>query len=283
MSSITPSRRGLLAASAWSVPAVVVASSAPAFATTTSVPAACVEADYLYNWVGSTWTYTSNNSKVVAGSGAGVGFGYASVVSTLPQGARHDPVKVTLTNNFSGNTVGLVNDAGKNMVVPAHVVGGLDHRGLELYQGISTSVARKKPEDRPKDHQIIEVTFDRAVSGLSFTITDIDFNTNQYADRVELSGSYTAKRAQEGKTHTVSGAGTPNDPWRGQAGGNIDHVTDGRGNVTVTFKEPVRSFTLKFWSAEGGRTTVWGQDNYVNSRGAQAIFLSNFSFRASTC
>lgn len=285
MSSFTPSRRGLLAASAWSVPAVVVATSAPAFATSNKArPATCVEADYLYNWVGSTWTYASTTTGVVPGTGAGVGFGYADVVSALAQGTRQERVKVTVTNDFTGNTQGLVNNAGKNMVVPEHEVGGLGHRGLELYQGNSSGKAQSNPDRRRTDSQIIQVSFDRPVSDLTFTIADIDYNSYQYADRVELSSAsaYTAVRALKDGRRTVDGSGTSSSPWSGNAGGNIDHIKDGRGNVVVTFKGPVTSFTLRFWNADAGRTS-WGRDHDLDAQGAQAIFLSNFNFKASTC
>lgn len=277
MSSPTPSRRALLTASAWTVPAVVLATSAPAFATSGDAPLRCEDASYFYNWAGSGWTYQSTQA-VTAGTRAGVGFGYAGVVNAPAPGVSSDPVKVTVANSFSGSMVGLVNSSGKNMVVPTHHVGGLETRGLELYQGISTGKARSVGAERRLDSQTLKVTFDRPVSNVSFSITDIDFTVGQYSDRVEIAVPvpYTAVPTSKA---TVLGAGTQSSPWRGAySGGNVDHVTDSRGNVAVTFNGTVSEFTLRFWNADGG-----SQSQALTAKGAQAIFLSNFTFRASTC
>ena len=277
MSIATPSRRGLLTASAWAVPSVVLASATPAFATSTSGPGTvkkCVNVSYLYNWSQSSWAYQGTGTAT-AGTAGGVGIGYASLVRTAPVGVTQDRLKVTVQNSFSGNATGLVNTNGKNMVVPTHNVGGLGTRGLEMYQGIKTGTARATAAERSLDAQTIVVTFDRPVTGLTFSITDIDSNNNQFADRVELSGNFTTSS----KGANITGSGTSALPWASSTSGNIDHVSDNKGNVKVAFNGSVTSFVLKFWNADNGD----GSSRTLTGNGAQAIFLSNFNFTASTC
>lgn len=275
MSYATPSRRGLLTASAWAVPSIVVAAAAPSFAASSDLPSSkvCIDTNYALNWAGAAWSYSSTSGSGVAGTSNGVGVAKAVQTRTLP-GHTYDPVAITVANTFSGNAVGLVNNNGKNMVVPNHLVGGLGQRGLEMYQGISGSQAKSSSERR-QDSQTVAVTFDRPVRNLAFTITDIDFTTGQYADRVELLGPFTAV-----KPSTVTGSGTQASPWQGNASsGNVDHVTSGQGNVKVTFAGPVTAFALRFWNADGGSSGK----RYLNAQGAQAIFLSNFTFNANSC
>lgn len=272
--SATPSRRHVLKAGAWAAPAVVLASAAPAYATSNGgavLPApaplrVCKDVPHQLIWSTAAMRGAGSTRTAVARSSAPV-----------PAGTSVTEVAVTLKSTFVGNMSGLNNRNGKNMTVTGHEVGNLGTVGLELYQGISTSRARAEATDRHLDAQVLEVVFDRPVSGLSFTITDIDGAVDQFADRVSVSGAtYTETHAR-----TVSGSGSTDDPWTGPAS-NVSHQTSAEGNVKVTFTQTVTAFSLRFWNAEDGRWWL-GTNNVLKQNGAQAIFLSNLSFYASTC
>ena len=59
------------------------------------------------------------------------------------------------------------------------------------------------------NRQTVTITFSRPVTGLAFTITDIDSSGGNWWDRIELSGARTATPASE-----VDGTGVFSDPWR---------------------------------------------------------------------
>lgn len=273
--SVSTSRRSLLRAGAWAAPAVVIASASPAYATSGAIsrpnpapaPArVCANVLHMLTWSTAGMSGTGSVRTAVARPSAPV-----------PAGTSVTDVNVTLRSTFFGNMGALVNNNGKNMTVTSHQVGGLGTVGLELYQGITTGRARAKAADRHLDAQTLEVVFDRPVNGLSFTVTDIDGQAGQFSDRVTVTGAtYT-----ESHGSTVSGNGTAADPWRGPAS-NVSHETSGQGNVKVTFTQPVTAFSLRFWNADAG-TSGWLSQNVLSNNGAQAIFLSNLQFTASTC
>lgn len=263
----TPSRRHLLKAGAWAAPAVVLASAAPAYATSTRPTRACSNVLHLLNWSTASMSGTAT-----------IRTAWARPSAPVPVGSTVEDVRVTLTSAVAGNMVRLNNRGGQNMTVTSHQVGGLGTVGLELYQGISTGRARSDASQRNKDVQSLSVVFDREVTGLSFTITDIDSGAGQFADRVAIEGAaYTATRFGD-----VNGDGTAARAWSGSTT-NVDHKTSGDGNVKVTFTQPLTAFSLRFWNASSGSTTWYGAQNVLANNGAQAIFLSNLSFTASTC
>lgn len=273
--SVTPSRRHVLKAGAWSVPAVVLASAAPAYATSQAsgampMPAPapapmpkCVNHPHLLTW----------STAALAGSG-GPRTAVARAIAPVPSGSKVEDVRVTLVSAFEGSMRALSGTSGTNMTVSKDRVGGLGAPGLMLYQENSSSRARTRAGDRHLDAQVLQVVFDRQVSNLSFTVTDIDSTAGQFADRVSITGGTFAATPARG----VSGSGTAAAPWVGPSG-NVE-PGQGQGNVKVTFTQPVSAFTLRFWNAEAG--AVWWF-NQLRQKGAQGIFLSDFSFAANTC
>lgn len=271
--SAIPSRRHVLKAGAWAVPAVVVASAAPAYAgsdTGEPDPAQarqCSSLPHVLAWSAAALGGTGNTRTAVARASAPV-----------PSGVTVEDVRVTLVSQFHGDMRGLNNRDGKNMVVTDHQVGGLGTTGLELYQANSTGQARSREADRFLDAQTLQVQFDRAVSNLSFTITDIDANPGQFGDRVSITGP----EYRVTKPTSVTGTGRDTSPWSGPAQ-NISHKTDRAGSVTVTFTQPVQAFSLRFWNASAGINYWYKARVLTPANGAQAIFLSNMTFTASTC
>jgi len=113
-------------------------------------------------------------------------------------------------------------------------------------------------------------TFSRAVRDLSFTFLDVDITTNAWEDQIELHG-----QAIDGSElpHTlipVAGANAVRaGDWAEGNGGNSD-PTDTTGNVGVTFRGDVASFTISY--TQGNNPT--DENNYM------FIGISDFSLCA---
>lgn len=247
MSVPAPSRRGLLAATAWSVPTVLVASAAPAFATSGPV---CETALHRVSWVRS---------------------GYPRPVSTMTAvGTPVTAAAVAVT--FQSRLVGLdpftdTGDDTANMTVSPYDVGGTPGPGLTLQQQLPPFIYRAGSAR----YQEVLFQFTRPVKGLSFTITDIDGNSGQYRDMVEVSPAPAAV-SHDG----TQGAGTSASPLMSLRNANVDVEARG-GNATVSFAadQEIVAFRLRFWNGETSRR--------ISGRGRQAVFVTDMTFTTSTC
>ncbi len=233
-------RRTVTRGAAWTVPLVVVSVAAPAFAAS---PSPCTSpASFRLDW--GTTPYTKNTTTNV---------GTATVSTT--GGAL--PVVVTLTSVITGT----VNRHTENLTwqsSPSNLGGlGAAERGLALsHTDISSGRGNR---------QTVTIEFSRAVTGLSFTMVDIDSDnragSNDFWDQVELSGTRNAVTA----TH-VTGAGTLASPWHYDDNDTSLGDTSTQGIVTVTYPGAVSTITLDYWSSARG--------------GNQWILLSDFTFKA---
>jgi hypothetical protein len=229
------SRRAVTAGAAWVTPLIVVGVAAPAFA------ASCVGA-FRLNWG------TTAYSPVKPATGPHVG-----TATVTPTSGTAAPVVVTFSSTVN-NTV--TRDAANLTVPPDTNIGnlGAGERGLSISHASPITAGTT-------NRQIVTIGFSRAVVGLSFTITDIDSSSGNWYDRVELTGVRTATPA----THVI-GAGTAASPWQYDDNNTNVGITNGNGNVLVTYPAAVTSIQLDYWS------TV--------SNGNQRIFLGDFTFTA---
>ncbi|HSF34939.1 MAG TPA: hypothetical protein VLA70_02440 [Nocardioides sp.] len=236
--SHVPSRRTVLRAAAWTAPAVSVAVAVPAYAACS--PTSAAPASYTLRWGAGTYTRSSaaSGSAVVPGSVVGA-----------------EPVNVTITSSVSSTKV---RRTAQNLAGSA--------QGLELHHASAITAGREH-------RQVVTFSFSREVTGLSFTIKDIDSDKDGWWDRVELSGSRQATpRLRNGKDKGpyVVGSGVQGDPWHYYDGDTVlDNAGDTRGQVDVRYTEPVSVIALTYWSSVGGSN--------------QRIWLSDFSFTASSC
>jgi subtilisin-like proprotein convertase family protein len=94
----------------------------------------------------------------------------------------------------------------------------------------------------------IEITLPRAFSGVQFTIFDVDFFANQFADRVEVfgrrGGTIILPVLTNGNVNQVTGNVAFGD------GQSAD--TEPAGNVVVTFTDPVETIVIRY----GNHTTA---------------------------
>ncbi|KRE97329.1 hypothetical protein ASG76_00945 [Nocardioides sp. Soil774] len=148
--------------------------------------------------------------------------------------------------------------------------------GLNLGPGLNLSHAAPVTSGIA-NRQTLTISFDRAVTGLSFWLTDIDSTLNgsgtkrdPYAgwwDRVALSGTYTQSRDA-----LVLGSGTTADPWYfDDPNTNVGNESGG-ARVKVTYPGTIAAgdtITLQYWTTQ--------------SDGNQRIFLSDLSWTARGC
>lgn len=253
---LRPTRRSLVRGAAWSVPVVAVAAAAPAFAASP-----CSDTyDYALDWGNTAKTTYSAPTATTGNSRVG------SASALAPVGSGASAVGVTFTSTYvptGQNTVD--RRATDNLTVPAVTgIGGL----VPAQQGLLISHASTSTT-RDGFRQMVAIRFDRAVTALSFTITDIDSQTESWWDRIELTGSRTATF----NNTIIEGAGIQGNSWRTVNGNNSIATNSPDGNVTVTYgslaADAITDITLTFWS------TVSGQN--------QLVRLSDFSFKAKGC
>ncbi len=115
----------------------------------------------------------------------------------------------------------------------------------------------------------IQMQLSTAVQNLSFTLLDVDYGTNQFADKITVKGYYQNKEVTLKKTNIVTtsfnevaGAGI----IRGK---QVSDNASSEGNVVVTFTEPVDRIVLEYYNDAPGT---------VNN-GLQGVGISNFSWR----
>ena len=244
-------RRTVLAAAAWSVPAVSVVAAAPAYAATVGCP------------VGG-YTYTLNWATLRPTATAITGGFQVSVVPTNGTAAQKaaNTIILKVTNSFEGGATAYTG----NMALSSGNIGGTGAKGLGFLQNTPTNtVAANRRNYRQ------EITFDfgaSPITDLSFKITDIDSLDGDFIDQVEISPTMTG--APQHSTGTrVTGSGTTASPWHSTNPNSDQDNEDGtRGNITVT-SSSVSSFVLTYWNSQ----TSFRVDN------SQAIYLTNFTFK----
>lgn len=247
MTSNTPAsgasltRRTVMRGAAWTVPVVAAATTVPAYA------ASCTSYQYRLNWGVTTY------NKINADSGK----------ATVPGAPGSVPVVVTFGSQMSGTmlreTDNLTVDTGTTDI------GNLGNSEV----GLLLSHANPIPSGRD-NRQTLTIGFDRDVTGLSFTITDIDSLGSSWYDQVEASGTrtFTVTPRNLGGTYVI-GDGTNGNPWR-YRDDNTQLANSGtsRGNVTLTYSGTVRSITLDYWSSvASSNQKVWISDLTFSARG----------------
>ncbi len=176
------------------------------------------------------------------------------------------PVVVTLGSQMSGTML----RATDNLTVDTGTtnIGNLGAGEV----GLLLSHANPIPSGRD-NRQTLTIGFDRDVTGLSFTVTDIDSSGSNWYDQLEASGTrtftVTARPNNQGGGTYVVGDGTNGNAWRFVDGTTtLGNTGSNRGNVTMTYAGTVRSITLDYWSSVGGSNQkVWISDLAFSARG----------------
>ncbi|QTD57076.1 DUF11 domain-containing protein [Parasphingorhabdus cellanae] len=166
----------------------------------------------LFDWnaAGVTWTSgTLNNSYTVANIGT-INFALSNTGGTYDDGSPEDN---------SNNT------------------GGLAATEQSLYQNLQF--------DNRAQVATTVLTLPTAVPSLQFTVFDIDFAANDFADKLTVTGSFNGATVMPTLTNGVVNYVVGNVAV-GDGGSNSDSAN---GNVVVTFSSPVDTITIEYGNA----------------------------------
>lgn len=224
-------RRTLVAGAAWSAPAILLATAAPAAAA--SVPP-CRPVTLVTDWTSSSWVRTSAST------------GTYTWVNPLGNGSI--PVlTLTITASVVGSS--FTSLASGNLTGTAGPTGGFSQPGLNL----SINLTKKTTTTTDTGADFL-FSFSQPVTGLTTTITDIDGgylggnSSNSGAERVRLS-SPSAITGTITDSAYLTGTGTSTDAWRRRPNStpNVNNLlnTSSAGNVALT-SAALSSFTLGF-------------------------------------
>lgn len=247
LTAVRPTRRTVTRAAAWSVPVIAVAATAPAYAASCASVRVAQSHITGYDRVSSVeWTAT---------------YDFDGASGPLPAN-----VMTARASYDSGMAVRNDNNGGANDNFSiAGSVGGLGTNGLVMAQRAST----KKPSTAFGHYTF---GFSKPVTGLSFTLTDIDSATGDFWDSVWLTPGFTASAKASG----LRGVGTAADPFK-QSNGNtsVNNSSGGAGNITITYPATISSFTLNYSNAATGFDSDLDPD--------QVVTIANLSFNFQPC
>lgn len=224
-------RRTLVAGAAWSTPAILLATAAPAAAAS---PAPCTPVTLVTDWTSSSWVRTSATT------------GTYTWVNPLGNGSI--PVlTLTVTATVVGSS--FTSLAPANLTGTAGPTGGLNQPGLDLSLDLTRQTSNTT--DTGADYLF---SFSQAVTNFSTTIADIDGayfggnSSNSGAERVRLS-SPSSITGTISDPQYVTGTGTSTDPWRRRPNSTPNQVglpnTSSDGNVDLS-SPALSSFTLGY-------------------------------------
>ncbi|WP_188778026.1 hypothetical protein [Marmoricola endophyticus] len=195
-------------------------------ATATAAPAMAASCSTQY---AGTLDWASNYTRSSATSGT----------ASVPVGAAGN-VGVTLSSTFTGYTAYTQTPPNLSSYSP---VGGTGAAGLSLVQTANSASVT----NNSANNQTLTMTFNRPVYSLSFLITDLDYNANQYRDGMAVT-STAAYTTTVPSGSTVVGAGTTASPFQSSASAAYDNNTGTAGNIRLTFAGPVNSVQFIYWN-----------------------------------
>ena len=195
----------------------------------------CSAGSVVFDWDTQAWTAgATNNSYTLTGIGT-VGFNI-----TNPSG--------TFLNNA---TYGGQSPAKQNAVT-----GGLGTPQQSLEQLVDLTSQNATANTT--------ISLGSAVNGAQFTIFDVDFNANQFADKVTVTGSLGGVPVTPTLTNGSANFVIGNSAY----GDAVSSDTQANGNVVVTFNSPVDTITI-----------AYGNHSYAPvDPGQQGIALHDFTF-----
>ena len=248
------SRRALTKGIAWSVPTVVASVAAPAYA------ASCNPVSTTTPWTSANYVRTNETAgtyTVPDPDGTGPGTGMTVTVSS-----------VFGSNTQAGNQTS--KQAGKpnnNLRASTGTRGGMTGT-LVLHQSPKSDAAKTNTATEANS-QTVTFTFSKPVTGLSFTIADIDSAENDFIDRVTVSGAVVSTATNSSYVQTSGGTAT-------SIGMNtrIDEASNA-GNVKFTVSGTVTSITITYYNTTAAYSS--------SIDGDQGVYISPLAFTYNPC
>jgi uncharacterized repeat protein (TIGR01451 family) len=163
-------------------------------------------------------------------------------------------IKYTLSN--PGAWLNLAAYGGQAPVRQATITGGFAGQN-SLFMGVDLA--------NTSQSATAVIKLDTAIPAAQFRIFDVDFNAGQYADRVTVTGTFNGVAVAppiltSGESNFVIGNSAYGD------GNSLD--TEAKGNIVVTFQNPVDTITINY----GNHSTA------PANPGQQAITLHDLTF-----
>ncbi|HMR48674.1 MAG TPA: hypothetical protein PKE40_05485 [Arachnia sp.] len=268
-------RRSATTAALWSVPVIAATTQVPHAAATEST---CEDSQIQFGW--STATMVEQNRFT---DPALQNQPFTNTVAFLPESSLPGaddlpPVMLTIDHVFHGNAYGV--SSGGNEY--ATIDGSATPNGVALAPGIYDISQRLEPwVDTPptaNDWSDWTFTFGAPVSGLSFTIADVDralasSGDQQFIDGVAIHSADAPLTFSFGTDADFVGDGSIADPFRvnpSATTGNLDY-DDPRTHINVHASGSITTFTIRYFNLAPNVVSGWGIS-------AQGVYLASFSF-----
>ncbi|GEM_PF-335761 len=145
---------------------------------------------------------------------------------------------------------------GQSPTLQSDVTGGLSPAQQSLIQLVNLA--------NRTDVVTTTITLPRAMAGAQFTVFDVDWGSNQFADRITVSGRLNGVAVLPVLTNGVANYVIGNTAYGDASSGN----TSNNGNVVVTFATPVDTIVIEY-----GNHSLAPSDP-----GQQAISLHDITF-----
>ncbi|WOE74994.1 proprotein convertase P-domain-containing protein [Alterisphingorhabdus coralli] len=190
----------------------------------TPPPLICPAGTSRFSWAGRTWSAGSlNNSYALAGFGT---------------------INFAITND--GTFLNNATFGGQSPTLQSIVHGGSPGQ-IQLLQLTDMNNA--------SDEVVTTITLPTAVDGAQFTMADVDYNANQFADRITVTGQYQGATVNPTLTNGVSNYVVGNSAF-GDGGADSDSAD---GNITITFNGPVDTIIIRYGNHDLNLPTNPGQ------------------------
>lgn len=195
----------------------------------------CAAGTAVFDWDSITW-----NAGSTSGTYSVSGIGNVALAIT----------------NTSGTFLNNATYGGQSPAEQSTVTGGLSPAQSSLEQLVDLTSQSATVDTT--------ITLGSAVPGLQFKIFDVDYNVNQFADRVTVTGYLNGATVTPTLTNGISNWVSGNNAY----GDAISADAQANGNVTVTFSSPVDTIVINY-----------GNHSYAPTNpGQQGVALHDITF-----
>ena len=249
------SRRNVVRGAAWSVPVIAVATAAPAFAASPCDP----RTNQVLDWDGlnTTWVRAEDRRS-------GTATYDPDLTGPIP------PLTFSLSASYTGNMKPGNEASLGNALTVVPNAGGLSGSALTLLQATTSATPQGRSE-----RGIYTFTFSRPVSNLVFTVTDIDSNSGDFDDVLEISPGYVELSRGSAVTSDNNGPGGTQRYYNTSANNALNDVSSSAGNIRLRYAGPISTFTITYWN--------WANQFSSGVDTNQGIFLSDLTFDYKPC
>lgn len=249
--SSAPTRRAITKGALWAMPAAAASYAAPAYA------ASCSPVSTITEWAGANYKQASSTSgtyTVPDPDGAGRGTGMTVKVSS-----------VFGSNTQAGNQLKTRDDNLRGISTSR---GGFSNT-LALHQS-PIKDHLKTETATPANSQTVTFTFSKPVTGLSFTIADIDSAARDFRDQVTVSGVVVSTPTNSLYVQSSGGTATSIS-----TNTRIDEASSDAGNAKFTVSGTVTSITITYYNTTSA--------SFSSIDGDQGVYISPLAFTYNPC